>query len=181
MIIAHLRNTLRYDTTATICRPNHQVQQAPCFGFSSVQFSGAVMSDSFNPMDCSMPGFAVHHQFTELAQTHVHRIGDAIQPFILCHPPLLLPSIFPSIKVFSNESVLWIRWPKYWSFSFPASVLPMNIQDWFPLGWTDWIFLQSKGLLRVFSNTTVQKHQFFDPQLSLYSNSHIHTRLLEKP
>ena len=61
----------------------------------------------------------------------------------------------------------------------PASVLPMNIQDWFPLGWTDWISLQSKGLSRIFSNTTVQKHQFFGAQLSLYSNSHIHTWLLK--
>ena len=84
----------------------------------------------------------------------------------LCHPLLLLPSIFPSIRVFSNESVLWIRWPKYWSFSF--SISPSNdIQDWFPLGWTGWISLQSKGLSRVFSNTTVQKHQFFGSQLSL--------------
>ena len=77
---------------------------------------------------------------------------------ILCHPLLLLPSIFPSIRVFSNESVLCIRWPKYWSFSF-STVLPMNIQDWSPLGWTGWISLQSKGLSWVFSNTTVQKHQ----------------------
>ena len=65
--------------------------------------------------------------------------------------------------------------------SVSASVLPMNIQDWFPLGWTDWISLQSKGFSRVFSKTTVQKHQFFHTQLSLWSNSHIHTRLLEKP
>ena len=79
---------------------------------------------------------------------------------ILCRPLLLLPSIFPSIRVISNESVLPIRWPKYWS-SASASVLPMNIQDWFPLGLTGLISLQSKGLSRVFSNTTVQKHQFF--------------------
>ena len=85
---------------------------------------------------------------------------------IVCCPLLLPPSIFPSIRVFSSESVLPIRWPKYWSFSL-ASVLPMNIQDWFPLGWTAWISLQSKGLSRVFSNTTVQKHQFFSAQLSL--------------
>ena len=84
--------------------------------------------------------------------------------FILCHPLLLLPSIFPSIRVFSNESALRIRWPKYWSFS-SASVLPMNTQDW-SLGWTGWISLQSKGLSRVFSNTTVQKHQFIWAQLS---------------
>ena len=76
---------------------------------------------------------------------------------ILCRPLLLPPSIFPSIRVFSSESVLHIRWPKYWSFS-SASVPPMNIQDLSPLGWTGWISLQSKGLSRVFSNTTVQKH-----------------------
>ena len=83
---------------------------------------------------------------------------------ILCHCLLILPSIFPSIRVFSNESFLHIRWPKYWSFSFNISP---DIQYWFPFGWTGWISLQSKGLSRVFSNTTVQKHQFFCPQLSL--------------
>ena len=98
---------------------------------------------------------------------------------ILCHP-LLLPSIIPSISVFSNESVFPIRWPKYWS-SASAPVLPINIQDWFPLGWTSWISLQSKGLSKVFSNTTDKKHQFFATQFSLWSNSHIHTWLLEKP
>ena len=86
---------------------------------------------------------------------------------ILCYPLLLLPSIFPSITVFSSESVLPIRWPQY-GVSALASVLPMNIQDWFPLGWTGWISLQSKGLSRVVSNTIVQKHQFFCAQLSLY-------------
>ena len=86
---------------------------------------------------------------------------------ILCHPLLLLPSIFPSIRVFSNESALHMRWQKYWSFSFninPSNEhpgLPMNTQDWFPLGWTGWISLQSKGLSRVFSNTTVQKASIF--------------------
>ena len=84
---------------------------------------------------------------------------------ILCCPLLLLPAIPPSIRVFSNESALRIRWPKYWSFSFNI-VLPMNIQDSFPLGWTGWISLQSKGLSRLFSNTIVQKHQFFSAQLS---------------
>ena len=78
----------------------------------------------------------------------------------LCHPLLLPPSIFPSIRVFSSETVLFIRWPKYWTFSFRIT-LPMNTQDWFLLGWTGLISLQSKGLSRVFSNTTVQKHQFF--------------------
>ena len=78
----------------------------------------------------------------------------------LCHPLLLLPSIFPSIRVFSNESVLCIRWPKSIGVSASASVLPMNIQDWFLLGLTGCISLLSKGLSRVFSNNTVQKHQF---------------------
>ena len=84
----------------------------------------------------------------------------------LCRPLLLLSSIPPSIRVFSSESALPIRWPKYWSFSFKIS-LPMNTQDWSPFGWTHWISLQSKGISRVFSNTTVQKHQFFSAQLSL--------------
>ena len=83
---------------------------------------------------------------------------------ILCCPLLLLTSIFPSIRVFSNESALRMRWPKYWSFSFNIS--PSNEHPGLPLGWTGWISLQSKGLSRVFSNTTVQKHQFYT-QLSL--------------
>ena len=85
---------------------------------------------------------------------------------ILCHPLLLPLSIFPSIRVFSNESVLLISCQSF-GVSASTSVLPMNIQDQFPLGWTTWISLQSKGLSRVFSNTTVQKHQFFGTQLSL--------------
>ena len=99
---------------------------------------------------------------------------------ILCHPLLLLPPVPPSIRVFSNESTLCTRWPKYWS-SASASVLPMNTQDWSLLEWTGWISLQSKGLSRVFSNTPVQKHRFFGAQLSSQSNSHIHTWPQEKP
>ena len=94
--------------------------------------------------------------------------------------PLLPPSILPSNRVISDESVLCVWWPNYWSFSFSIS-LSMNSQDWFPLEWTHWISLQSKGLWRVFSNTTVQKQQLFGTQPVLYSNSHIHTWLLEKP
>ena len=97
---------------------------------------------------------------------------------ILCCPFLLLPLIFPSIRVFSNESVLHIRCPKYWSFSF--SISPSSEHSGlisFRMDWLD--LLQSKGLSRVFSNTTVQKHQFFDAQLSSQSNSHIHKWLLE--
>ena len=93
---------------------------------------------------------------------------------ILCRPLLLPPSIFSSIRVFSKESALHIRWPKDWS-SASASVLLMNIQDQNPLGWTGWISFQSKGFSSIFSSTTVQKHQFFSTQLSLQSNSHIHT------
>ena len=96
----------------------------------------------------------------------------------LCRP-LLLPPIPPSIRVFSNESTLRMRWPKHWSFSF--SIIPSkNTQGW-SSEWTGWISLQSKGLSRVFSNTTVQKHQFFGAQPSSQSNSHIHTWPQEKP
>ena len=105
---------------------------------------------------------------------------------ILCRPLLLLPSIFPSIRVFSSESVLHIRWPKYWSFRFsisPSSVYSRLISfDWLLSFKIDsLISLLSKGLSRVFSNTTIQKYQFFSAQLSLYYNSHIHAWLLEKP
>ena len=99
---------------------------------------------------------------------------------ILCHPLLLLPSVFPSIRVFSNESVLHIRWPKYWSFSF--SISPSNeYSGQISFRIDGLISLQSKGLSRVFSNTTVQKHQLFSAQPYLWSNSDIHTWLLEKP
>ena len=94
--------------------------------------------------------------------------------------PSPLPSIFPSVRVFSIESALHIRWPKDWSFSFRI-ILPMNIQHWFPLALTGLISLQSKGLSRIFSSPTVWKHQFFGTQPSLWSNSHIFTWLLEKP
>ena len=99
---------------------------------------------------------------------------------ILCRPLLPLPPISPSIRVFSNESTLCMRWPKYWSFRFSISPSSEH-QDLSPSGWTDWISLQSKGLSRVFSNTTVQQHQFFSAQLSSQSNCHIHTWRLEKP
>ena len=99
---------------------------------------------------------------------------------ILCRPLLLLPPTPPSIKVFSNESTIRMRWSKYWSFSF--SIIPSKeIPGLIPSEWTGWISLHSKGLSRVFSNTTLQKHQFFGAQLSSQSNSHIHTWPLEKP
>ena len=91
------------------------------FQISSVAQSYPTLCD---PLDCSMPGFIVHHQLPELAQTHVHRVSYAIQPSLLSHPLLFLSSVFRSIRVFSNESVLHIRWPKYWNFSF--SISPSN-------------------------------------------------------
>ena len=99
--------------------------------------------------------------------------------FVICHTRLILSSIFFSIRVFSNESALHIRWPKYWRLT-SASVLSMNIQGLFPLGLTGLISLLSEGLSRVVSSATVRKHQFFGTQLSLWCNSHIHTWLPEK-
>ena len=101
-------------------------------------------------------------------------------PTILCHPLFLRLSVFPSIRVFSSESTVCMRWPKYWSFA-SALVLPMNIQGWFLLVLTGLISLQFKGLSRVFSSTTVRRHQLFGAQPSLWSSCHIHTWLLEKP
>ena len=99
---------------------------------------------------------------------------------ILGRPLHHLPPIPPSIRVFSNESTLRMGWAKYRSLAL-ASFLPKNTQGWSPSEWTGWISLQSKGLSRVFSNTTVQKHQFFGAQPSPQSNSHIHTWPQEKP
>ena len=99
---------------------------------------------------------------------------------ILCRPLLLLPAIPPSIRDFSNDQLF--AWSgQIIGVSASASVLSKNIQDWFPLGWTGWTSLQPKGHSGVFSNTTVQKHQFFGAQLSSQSDSHVHTWLLEKP
>ena len=132
-----------------------------------------------DPMDCRTPSFPVHQQFPELAQAHVHQVNDAIQTY----HPLSSPSSylqyfqasesFPMSQFFasSGQSI---------GVSTLASVLPMNIQDWFSWQWIGWIALQSKGLSRVFSDTTVQKHQLFSAQLSLQSNSCIHLWLLEK-
>ena len=121
-----------------------------------------------NPMDCSTPGLPVHHQLPEFIHIHVHWVGDAIQP----SHPLSSPSP-PAFNLSQHQGLF-----KYISFSHEVAkgfgvsasiVLPrlINPQDWSPLGWTGWISLQSKGLSRVFSNTTVQKHQFFGAQLSL--------------
>ena len=147
----------------------------------SNQFSSAAQSclTLCDPINCSTPRLPVHHQLPEFNQTHVHQVSDAIQPS-LCRPLLLLSPIPPRIRVFSNESPLRMRWPKYWSFRL--SISPSNEHPGlisFRMDWLD--FLAVKGLSRVFSNTTVQKHQFFGAQLSSQFNSYIHTWPLEKP
>ena len=139
--------------------------------FSSVTQSCLTLCDTMNR---SMPGLPVHHQLqSSLKLTCIELVMPSCH-LILCRPLLLLPPIPPSIRVFSNESTLHMKWPKYWSFSL-TPVLPMSTQDWSPSEWTGLTSLQSKGLSRVFSNTTVQKHQFFSAQLSSQSNFHIHT------
>ena len=131
-----------------------------CFIISSLPLSCSTLCD---PVDCSMPGFPVLHQFLKLAQTYVHRVGDAIQSSYPLSPLLLLPSIFPSIRVFSKESVLHISWPKYWHFSL-ASVLPLRM-DWFDLLAVQGTF---KSLLQHHSSkASIFRHSaFFMVQLS---------------
>jgi len=132
-----------------------------------VQFSSVTQSclTFCNPMDCSTPGLPVSHQLPEFTQTHVHWVGAAIQP---SHP--LLSSSLPAFNLCQHQGLYqWVSSLHQMAnigVSASALVLPMNIQGWFPLGLTGWISLLSKGLSRVFSNTTVQKHQFFSIQLS---------------
>ena len=140
------------------------------------QFTHSVVSDS-------LWRHGLQHTRLPCPSATPRAYSNSVMPFnhlILCHCLLLLSSIFPSIRVFPM-SQFFASGGQSIGVSASASVLPMNIQDWFPLGWTSWISLQSRGLSRVFSNTTVQKHQFFGAQLSLWSISHIHTWLLEKP
>ena len=155
---------------------NHYNHTHHCRSCQFSQFSSVapLCQTLCNSMNHSMPGRPVHDQFQEFTQTHVHRVSDATQPshpLLTLSPPAPIP---PSIRVFSNESTLCMRWPKYWSFSFsitPSSEHPGLIS--FGMDWL--ISLQSKGLSRVFSNTTDQKHQFFGTQLSSLYKSHIHT------
>ena len=127
-----------------------EIEKQVSYQFSSVAQSCPTLCD---PMNHSTPGLPVHHQLPELPKLMCFELVMPSSHLILCRP-LLLPPITPSIRVFSNESTLCIRWPKYWSFGFNIS--PFNdTQDWFLLGWTGWISLQSKGLSRVFFNTTV--------------------------
>ena len=145
------------------------------------QFSRSVQScpTLCDLMNCRTPGFPVHYQLPDLAQTHVHWVSDVIQP--LSSSVIPFSSCLQSFSASFLVSQFFISGGQSTRASASASVLPMNTQDWFPLGLTSWISLQSKGLSRVFSNTTVLKHQFFATQLSSQSNSHIHTWQLEKP
>ena len=130
-----------------------------------------------DPMECSTPGLPVHYELLELAQTHVQQVGDAIQP----SHPLSSPSP-PAPNPSQHQGLFqWVSLHQVAKVSASASVLPMNTQDCSLLGWTGWISLQSKWLSRVFSNTAVQKHQFFGTQLSSQYNSHINTWPLRKP
>ena len=146
----------------------------------AAQFSSIAQSclTLCNLMNCSMPGFPVHHQLPELVWTQSIELAMPSNHLICCHLFLLLPSIFPSIRVFSNNSVLCIRCPKYWSFSF--SISPSNEYsglisfriDWFEL-------LAVQGTLMSLLQYHISKASIFGAQLSLWSNSHIHTWLLE--
>ena len=159
--------------TPIMCQPLFSVQ------FSSVAQSCLTLCD---PMNRSTPGLPVHHQLPESTQTHVHWVSDEIRD----------PTISSSVVPFSSHlqyfpasgsfpmSQFFTSGSQSIGASASASVLPKKSQEWSPSEWTGWISFQSKGLSRVFSNTTVQKHQFFSAQLSSQSNFHIHTWLLEK-
>ena len=145
--------------------------------FSSVAYSCPTLCD---PMNHSTPGLPVHHQLPEFTQTHVHWVGDAIQPshpLSAPSPPAPNPSQHQGLFQWVNSSH---EVAKVLEFQL-QHVFPVNTQGWSPFEWTGWLSLQFKGLLRVFSNTTVQKHQYFSDQISSQSNSHIHTSPLRKP
>ena len=148
---------------------------------SSVQFSCSVMSNPLRPHGlqharppCPSPTPGVYSNSCSSSQWCHPAISSSAVPFSSCPQSLPASGSFPMSQLFTwgGQSI---------GVSALASVIPMNTQDWFPLGWTGWTSLQSKGLSRVFSNSTVQKHQFFRTQLSSQSNSHIHTWPLEKP
>ena len=164
VIVMILQSFLAYSFLSSWCM---HVCVLSCFSHVQLfvtiwtQFSSVAQSclTLCNPMDYSLSGSPVHHQLLESTQTHVHWVSDAIYHLILCRPFSCLQS-FPASGSFPM-SQLFAACGQSIGVSASASVLPMNIQDWFPLGGTGWISLQSKGLSRVFSNTTVQKHQFF--------------------
>ena len=149
-----------------------------CWGLSSVQFSRSVMSDFLQPHECQASlSIAISRSSLKLSSI------ESVMPsshLILCCPLFLLPQSLPASEIFP-VSQLFAWGGQTTGVSALASFLPKKTQDWSPLEWTGWISLQSKGFSRVFSNTTVQKHQFFRAQLSSQSNSHIHTWTLKKP
>ena len=158
----------------TFCHTgSRSIHKWPNFVLFSVQFNSVAQlcPTLWDPMNRSTSGLPVHHQLQEFTQTHVHQVGDAIQPSHPLSPPSPTQSFsasgfFPMSQLFTSGA--------------SASVLLMNIQGWFPFGLIGLISLMFKGLSRVFSNTAIQKHQFC-AQPSSQSNSHIHTWLLEKP
>ena len=158
------------------------VEEHCCLEFQTVQFRSVTQSCPL----FATPWTAAHQAFLSITNSRSPpkpMSVESVMPsnnLILCPPLLLLPSIFPSISVF-QMSQLFTSGGQSTGASASASVLPTNTQDWFPLGWTGWMSLQAKWLLRVLSNTTVQKHEFLGAQLSSQSNSHIYTWPLEKP
>ena len=161
-----------------ICMSNHHIVHLQ---FSSVNQSPPTLCD---PMNCSTPGLPVHHQLPDSLRVCSNpcslswwchtTVSSTVIPFSSCLQSFPASEAFPMNQLFtSGGQSIWIL--------VSTSVLPMNNQDWSPLGWTGWISLQSKGLSRVLSNTTVQKHQFFGTQRSSQSNFHIQTWALEKP
>ena len=164
----------------TICSIDTNLADGTSDLLSSVQFSSVAQSWLCDLMNHRTPGLPVHHQLQEFTQTHVHWVRDAIQP----SHPLSSPSP-PVPNPFQHQSFpisqLFAWGGQSTRVSALASVLPKNTQGWSPSEWTGWISLQSKGLSRVFPNTTVQKNQFFGAHCSSQSNSHIHTWPLEKP
>ena len=169
--IFNMYNVMTWCTYTLWKNSSHWVQ------FSSVAQSCLTLCD---PMNHSRPSLPVHHQLPEFTQTHVHRISDAIQPSHPLTPSSFSLSLFQHRGLFSNETAVHIRWPKYWSFSFSISH-SMSIQDRLHSGLTGLISLLSKGLSEVFSSTTVQRHQFFGALPSLWPNSHNCTWPLGSP
>ena len=172
-------STIKKDVSCGLFKVTlYDVEEVPfSVQFSSVARSCATLCD---PMNCSTPGLPVHHQLLEFTQTHVHQVSDAIQPsHPLSYPSPLAPN--PSQHQTLPMSQLFAWDDQSTGVSALASFLPKRSQGWSPSEWTGWISLQSKGLSRVFSNTTVQNHQFFSTRLSSQSNSRIHTWPQEKP
>ena len=177
----------KFKSVATLCWTKisapYSQQHLLILYLCSVQFSSVAQSclTLCDPMNRSMPGLPVHHQLLEFTQTHVHRVSDAIQP----SHPLSSPSP-PAPNPSQHQSPFqWVN-SSHWGgqsigVSASASFLPKKSQGWSPSEWTGWISLLSKGLSRVFSNTTLQKHQFFGAQPSSQSNSQIRTWPQEKP